>query len=283
MQIKYFDAHCHIQFDQFNEDQEELIERMRVEGVAGVVVGVDLASSKEATELATEHEHLYASIGLHPNRVNDERYDISSYRALARHPKVVAIGECGLDYFRLPSVALAKEGTDESKAYSAEATKAAQKEVLQQHIALAAELDKPLIIHSRPTKGTQDAYQDLIGILKEAKAQYPNLRGDIHFFVGGIAEAEALIALGFTISFTAVITFARDYDEVIKSVSLTSILSETDSPYVPPTNRTRGSRNDPLAVVDVVAKIASIRGEPLEPVRATLVTNAERLFRLENV
>jgi TatD DNase family protein len=154
-----------------------------------------------------------------------------------------------------------------------------QKRIFNEQIALAAELEKPLIIHSRPSKGSQDANRDLIEILKEAKQKYPNVRGDIHFFVGGVEEARELVELGFTLSFTAVITFARDYDEVIRSVPLASILSETDAPYVAPEGR-RGKRNDPLAVEDVAAKIAEIRHEDPEMVRNALVENAKRLFAL---
>ena len=264
MKAKYFDAHCHVQFDQYEEDRDALLGRMKEEGVSGVIVGVDLESSKKAVELAEKHEHLFASVGLHPNREKDEWFESAPYRFLAENPKVVAIGECGLDYFR-PEIL-----DDEIKK--------GQKQILQDQIALDAELDKPLIIHSRPSKGTTDAYQDLIGILKEAKAKHSNLRGDIHFFVGGVPEMRELVALGFTVSFTAVITFARDYDEVIRQTPLTSILSETDSPYVPPTNRARGSRNDPLAVVDVVSKIAAIRGEDPEMVRTAILANAESLF-----
>lgn len=263
--IKYVDAHCHIQFEQYAEDDAELIERMRAEGVAGIVVGVDYESSKKAVALAEKHAHLYASVGLHPNRESNEWYEIEQYRELAKNPKVVAIGECGLDYFR-PS-----EVNDE--------VKHKQKAILNDQIALAVEIDKPLIIHSRPSKGTQDVYHDLIEILREAKSKYPDLRGDIHFFVGGVQEAQALIALGFTLSFTAVITFARDYDEVIRTIPLESILSETDAPYLAPLSR-RGKRNDPLAVVEVVAKISDIRSEPLETVRQTLLANANRLFAL---
>src|SRR3989344_2423912 len=266
MTVKYVDAHCHIQFEQYAEDDAELITRMREEGVAGIVVGVDLDSSKNAVALAEKYEHLYASIGLHPNRVREESLDINAFREIAKSKKVVAIGECGLDYFRPAEV------NDEIKNN--------QKEVLQKHIELAVEIDKPLIIHARPSRGTQDAYHDLIQILKEEKTKHQNLHGDIHFFVGGIKEANALIALGFTISFTAVITFARDYDDVIKAVPLTNILSETDAPYVAPISR-RGKRNDPLAVVDVVAKIAEIKNESLETVRDTILANAERLFTLK--
>jgi len=271
--VKYIDTHCHIQFEQYKEDGAELIERMRTEGVVGIIVGVDHESSQKAVVLVEKNEHLFASVGLHPNRVGQELFNINSYRELTKHSKVVAIGECGLDYYRLP--------TNET-AYSAEATKAMQKEVLQKHIVLAVEIDKPLIIHARPSKGTQDAYHDLIEILKEAKAAHDgNLRGDIHFFVGGLAEAQALVKLDFTISFTAVITFARDYDAVIRAIPLTSILSETDAPYVAPVSR-RGERNDPLAVIDVVAKIAEIKDESLETVRVTLLANAERLFTLKH-
>ncbi len=265
MHIKYVDAHCHIQFDDYSADADELILRMHEEGVAGIVVGVDYESSVKAVALAEKHEHLFASVGLHPNRVGDDTSlsidDRRNIRTLAQHKKVVAIGECGLDYFRTPEA------------------KHAQQESLRAQIALATELDRPLIIHSRPSKGTQDAYQDLIEILKEAKGKYPSLRGDIHFFVGGITEAKALNALGFTVSFTAVITFTHDYDEVIKALPLESILSETDAPYVAPASR-RGTRNDPLAVIDVARQIAIIREEDPEAVRKALLANAQRLFRI---
>lgn len=260
MDIRYIDAHCHLQFEQYDEDREVLIAQMREQGVAGIVVGVGRDSSEKALALAEKHEHLFASIGLHPNHTEDS-FDITTFRELAAHPKVVAIGECGLDFFRPAEV------------------KEKQKELFRKHIALATELDKPLIIHSRPSLGTQDAYHDLIEILTEAKEKHPNLRGDIHFFVGGVEEAHALIALDFTLSFTAVTTFTRDYDETIRSVPLTSILSETDAPYVAPASR-RGQRNDPLAVVDVAAKIAEIRNEDTETVRLALIENTRRVFGL---
>ena len=265
MDTRYFDAHCHIQFEQYAHDDVVLIERMRTEGVAGIVVGCDLESSRKAVALAEKYEHLYASVGLHPNQEGNEWYTAEKYRSLAQSPNVVAIGECGLDYYRPIEV------HDE--------VKHKQKAILNDQIILAAELDKPLIIHSRPSKGTMDAYTDLISILTKAKGTYQNLRGDVHFFVGGVQEAEALIALGFTISFTAVITFTHDYDEIIKAVPLTSILSETDAPYIAPVSR-RGKRNDPLAVIDVVAKIAEIRNEDYETVRTTLLANTKRLFAL---
>jgi TatD DNase family protein len=265
MEAKYIDAHCHLQFAHYESDRDALAESMREAGIVGIAVGCDLESSKEAVALALRYDHIYASVGLHPNHEADEWYETKNYSELARNPKVVAIGECGLDYYRPTEV------TGE--------VKRKQKNILKDQIALAADLDKPLIIHSRPSRGTQDAYQDVIALLTEAKTEHPTLRGDIHFFVGGVAEAEALVALGFTLSFTAVITFTRDYDEVIRSVPLASILSETDAPYVAPASR-RGTRNDSLSVIEVVGKIAEIRGEEEETVRKALLANAKRLFAL---
>ncbi len=272
MELKYIDAHCHLQFEQYDADRDTLIAQMRERGVAGIVVWCDFESSKKAVELAEQHEHLWAAIGQHPNDNHTELFDASAYRALAASKKVVAIGECGLDYFR------PVDATDE--------VKAKQRELFTEQIELAAELALPLIIHSRPSsakamegKPSYDAYWDLIEILKEAKEGHPKLAGDIHFFVGGVAEMRALNALGFTVSYTAVITFARDYDATIKAAPLDQMLVETDSPFVAPASR-RGQRNDPLAVIEVVAKIAEIRGENPELVRAALAANAARLFEL---
>lgn len=258
MNLRYVDTHCHLQLAQYDEDREELIARMREKGIMGVVVGDDYESSVKAVALAEKNEHLYAAVGIHPHQTILEDLNIEKFKELAQYEKVVAIGECGLDYSRA----------------SDDETKNAQKELFKQHIALAAKVDKLLMIHVR----TPDAYHDLIAMLTEAKSEYQNLRGVVHFFSGSLTDAETLIALGFSISFTAVITFARDYDEVIKAVPLSSILSETDAPYVAPASR-RGERNDPLAVKEVVAAIADIRNEDLEAVREALLANAGRLLR----
>lgn len=267
--MRYFDAHAHVQFEAFNEDREIVMNSMQEQGVSAIMVGVDKESSENAVKLARKYDHLTASIGLHPNDVLLEEFDTAFYSELGKDAKVVAVGECGLDYYRLFDDAT----TDEAKEIIEK-----QKELFRKHIALAVELDKPLIIHARPTKGTQNAYEDIISILREYKEVHGDiLRGDIHFFVGGVTEANALIALGFTLSFTAVLTFTHDYDEVIRHIPLTSILSETDAPYIAPAGR-RGKRNDPLAAIDVVSAIARIRQEDEEKVRNTLVENAKRVF-----
>ncbi len=263
--MKYFDAHCHVQFDPYDSDRAAVIASMQEKGVGGMVVGVDLDSSVKALRLVENIPNFYASAGLHPNYVLDERFDEDSFRAILRHPKMKAVGECGLDNFRPEDVSVAK---------------VEQCRVFEKHIELAIEADKPMMIHSRPTKGTQDAYRDMIDILRTYKREHGDrLRGDIHFFVGSIEEARDFLDLGFTMSFTAVLTFTRDYDEVVRFLPLSSIIAETDSPYVAP-SRIRGQRNDPASVIDVVGAIAEIRAEDEEMVREQVLRNATKLFSL---
>lgn len=264
--MEYFDAHCHIQFDAYDEDRDALIARMNAEKVGALVVGCDLPSSRRAVEVAEKHEHLYASIGLHPNHEADEWFESKNYLALGKSPKVVAVGECGLDYFR-------------PKDTGAE-TKHKQRAVFEDHIRLALTLDKPLVIHARPTKGTMDAYEDALAIIASYQQEHgEKLRGDFHFFVGDVDTARGIFELGFTISYTAVLTFARDYDEVVRYAPLDRLLAETDAPYVAPLAR-RGQRNDPISVVDVVRTIAEVRGESLDSVRRALLHNTQTLFSL---
>jgi TatD DNase family protein len=262
--MKYFDAHCHIQFAQYDEDRGEVIAAMQAAEIGALVVGTDSMHSRQAVDLS-DGETLFAAIGLHPNDKPSEGYDDAYYAALAENPKVVAIGECGLDYYRPEDP---------------EAEKERQKDVFKRHIELAVANDKPLMIHARPSKGSMDAYLDAIELLKEAQSRHGDrVRGNMHFYVGDVATTKLFLELGFTFSFTAVLTFARDYDEVIKYLPLESILTETDAPYVAPVSR-RGQRNDPLAVIDVVRAIATIRGEDEEVVREATLQNAKRLFRL---
>lgn len=271
--MKYFDAHCHVQFDAYNEDREDVLARMRDAEVGGLVVGCDLTSSEAAVELVKAHAdtstgvnpRLWAAVGLHPNEALKQSFDDATFDRLAAMPEVVAIGECGLDYYR-------PEDAGEAKPV--------QRELFEKHIELAVKYDKPLMVHSRPSKGSQDAYWDTIDLLKSKKREYGDkLRGDMHFFVGGVAEAKEFVELDFSLSYTAVITFARDYDEVIRYVPLTSLLSETDSPYVAPAPN-RGKRNEPTAVRDVVQAIAEIRGEALETVQQTILSNACTKLRI---
>ncbi len=256
----FFDIHAHVHFDEYASDKDEVMRRALDAGVWMIQVGVDKETSASACELAQAYDKgVYASVGLHPVYTGPsyssevgEVFDRETYKRLAQHPRVVAIGECGLDYFRAD-----KAGAD------------LQKKVFEEQIQLACELNKPLILHIRGEGAYADAYE----ILK----RYPKARGDVHFFAGTWQEAQWFLSIGFTLSFTGVITFARDYDEVVKNTPLEMLIAETDAPYVAPAPY-RGKRNEPLYVREVVQKIAEIRGEDPEMVKKALCSNAFRVF-----
>ncbi len=247
----YFDIHSHIDASQYDADREEVIKRLGETGTHTITIGTDLESSKRAVELARKHEGIYACIGVLAVDNPEATFDTVEFEKLVSHPKVVAIGECGLDFSRV-----SKEQDYER-----------QKKVFVDQIEFAIAHDKPLMIHTRNT------YEEVLEILQVYKGK---ARGNIHFFTGDWEVAERFFALGFTISFTGVITFARDYDEVVKKAPLNLIMSETDAPYVAPVPY-RGKRNEPAYVEEVVKRIAEIRGEDLETVRAALVENALRM------
>lgn len=265
MQFNYFDAHSHIQGSEYDSDREALLAELVAERVGTIVVGVDKASSESAVALASKHDNVFASVGVHPTET-DEPLDTSVFGALANDSHTVAIGECGLDYFCTDNISTAR---------------AKQVPLFEAHIALAVAAHKPLMIHARPLKGTLNAYSEIIDMLKSAKREHGDaLTGNIHFFVGGVEEARAFFDLDFTVSYTAVITFAREYDEAIQYAPLNRLLAETDSPYVsPPPNR--GSRNTPHSVKDVVTMLAKVRGEEKEVVRKATVENALRVFAIK--
>ena len=256
------DAHCHIQFDAYAEDRESVVARMEQAGVGGIVVGVDALSSREAVLLASRYPHLRASVGFHPGYVTEERYTTDDFIELVAKDGVVAIGECGLDYFREKDRAVYR----------------LQREVFEAQVQLAAEQNLPLMIHARPSSGSVDAYTDVITILTRAKEKYHDrVRGNIHFFVGGIPELSAFNALNFTVSVTGVITFTNDYDSVVTNVPKDMLLAETDAPYVTPVPH-RGKRNEPRYVIEVVKRIAELWDMPYEETQKVLFANTKRVF-----
>jgi TatD DNase family protein len=255
--MKYIDIHCHLNFDDFDLDREEAIARSREKGVGMIVVGTNLEESRKAVKLAEENPDVWAIIGLHPTEVANEKFDYESYKKLAEHPRTVGIGECGLDYYR-----------------AEHSSKTLQQEVFEQHIALAHDVKKPLMLHVRSgLLSEQNAYRDTLELLKK----HSHIHGDVHFYAGSLEEAHEFINLGFRLSFTGVITFARTYDEIIKNIPLNMIMSETDAPYVTPAPH-RGTRNEPSFVTEVAHKIAEIRGESPDVVLPHLVDNARKLF-----
>ncbi len=274
--IRYFDAHAHIQFPQFDADREEVIARMKDAGVAALVVGTDYETSITAVALAKKHEHLWASVGLHPTDVMNEVFEEKKFLALVSDPKVVAIGECGLDYYRgFQSLKFKGESQNEITEI-----KIKQKEVFRKHVEIATAHDKALMIHSRPSKGSNDSYEDILAILNEYKKSAGEvLRGNIHFFVGTEEIAKRFFDIGFSISFTGVITFSGDYDKVVKGTPPEHLLSETDCPFVAPIPY-RGKRNEPIHVREVVRRIIEIRGAD-NIFSETLLCNAEKMFKIK--
>ena len=269
--MKYFDAHTHVNFVAYNDDREATILRAKDAGVGMNVVGTQLDTSKAAIALAEKYDHVYATIGLHPvhtsKSYHDEKelgeggkeftsrgevFDMAVYEAIGRNPRVIAVGECGLDYYRVE-----------------ESTKDVQSKAFIEQIELANRLNKPLMLHIR------NAYDDALEILKV----HAKVKGDVHFFAGDWAVAKKFLDFGFTLSFTGVITFTHDYDEVIKNTPLDMLLSETDAPYVTPAPH-RGKRNESSYVPLIVKRIAEIKDGDEEKTALQLLNNARRVFQL---
>lgn len=254
MEIRYIDVHSHISFKDFGIDQPDILKRMQESGVATITIGVDLESSKEAILFAEKHEHIFACIGGHPHDTEGFVFNPEDFESLVTHPKVVAIGECGLDYFKLTE--------------NIEAEKARQKREFIKQIDFAVKHNKPLMMHIR------EAHDDAYEILKDYEGK---VKGNLHFFTESFATADKFIALGFTVSFPGVITFARETHEAVKHIALEMMHAETDAPFAAPIPY-RGKKNEPSYVVEVVKKISEIRGEDEEKVRLQLLENAKRVF-----
>jgi TatD DNase family protein len=255
--FKLFDSHCHLQLPQFDADIREALARMEEKRVGGIIIGTDLGTSRAGLELARRHDFLWAAVGLHPNDNLAEEFDAFAFEELARDPKVVGIGECGLDYFR-------SGGTPEEKS--------AQKKRFEYHVELALAVEKPLIIHCR------NAHDDMLEILRERKkGKGEKLKIVIHFFTGSGELAQKYLDLGCYLSFPGPITYTDMYDDSIRCAPLDRILSETDSPFAAPVPF-RGKRNEPAYVEYVVAKIAAIKNASSEEMARQIVENTQEVF-----
>jgi TatD DNase family protein len=274
MPFKFIDIHSHLNISPLKEDQDGVLLRMKEKEIATITVGVDYDTSLEALRLAEKNENMWATVGLHPNDNVNEIFDIEKYKNLVMNPKVVAIGECGLDYFRL-----VESGDERLK------TKEKQKELFQQHIELAKISGKPLMIHARPSKGSMDAYEDVIEQLlitndELQKEGREKIKVNFHFFVGNVDIAKKILELGGTMSYDGPITFTDEYNEVIKYIPLESMHAETDAPFAAPVPY-RGKTCEPWMVSEIVKRIAEIKNEPIEKVEMQLVENAKNFFGLK--
>ena len=253
-----FDTHVHLNAEQFNEDLQEVIDRAIAEGVTNmVVVGFDEITIKKAIELAETHDFLYARVGWHPvDAIDMTQEHLDWLKELASHPKVVALGEMGLDY------------------YWDKSPKDIQKEVFRKQIRLAKEVNLPIIIHNR------DATADIVEILKEENAG--EVGGIMHCYSGSVETALECVEMNFYISLGGPVTFknAKKPKEVAEAVPLDRLLVETDCPYLTP-HPYRGKRNEPAYVKLVAEQIAELKGLTFEEVAEETAKNAKKLFGIK--
>lgn len=249
---EYIDCHAHLNFPDYDQDRDQVIKNTKEQDTWVINIGTNQKTSGEVVELA-KNDGMYSIIGTHPTE--KEEFDEEFFRGL-NNEKVVGVGEVGLDYFRLDD-------------------KDRQQELFIKHIEFANSINKPLMLHIRPSREGMESYKDSLKILK----QYAKVPGNAHFFAGSKEDAKGFLDLGYNISFTGVITFTSDYDELVKYVPLESILSETDSPFVSPAPH-RGKRNEPLYVKEVVQSLSRIKGMELEEVKEKVVENAFGFFNL---
>ncbi len=320
-EIRYIDIHAHLNFPDYDKDRDEVVLRAKEKGVAIINIGTDIESSKQILEIADtyrskegiEFPHIYSMPGIHPvevqnllkefepeESVTQEGELLSSdqkklkillkadkvieewlveLEKLADHSSVVGIGECGIDVFRFEND-LARAPADggfklPADQLSIDGVLALQTKLFIGQINIALKRDIPIMIHAR------ESYINILSILDENFiSQGIKLKGNVHFFAGTPAEARMFLDRGFTVSFTGVITFAKEYAPTIAALPPDSVMSETDCPFVAPVPY-RGGRNEPVYVIEVVRKMAQIRGIE-EPIMAEiLLRNARKAFGIK--
>lgn len=255
------DTHLHLDFHQYDEDRDQVIERALEAGVTQMItIGTSLATSQRAVELSDQFQSVWAAVGIHPNDATEWSRDAeTTLRQLARHPKVVAIGEIGLDY------------------YWDRVSPPIQQRAFDEQLALAADLGLPVIIHDR------EAHEDVMCTLRRwVKTLTDDApRGVLHFFSGDIKMAQEAIKLGFYLGTDGPVTFkkARDLQSVVAALPLERLLIETDAPFLAPHPR-RGRRNEPAYVSYVAQKVADLQHITLEEVAKQTTVNARSLFGL---
>ena len=255
--MPFVDSHCHINFPELVANMDNVLAQMRHnEIISALCVSVNLADFPQVLALAERYPHIYASVGVHPDYEDVEEPSVARLVELARHSKIIAIGETGLDYFRL-------KGDLEW-----------QRARFRTHIRASRESHKPLIIHTR------EAAADTLRIMEEENAHQAS--GVMHCFTETWEVADAALAMGFYISFSGIVTFknAKQLKEVAQRVPLERILIETDAPYLAPVPH-RGKLNQPAYVKHVAEEIATLRGISLDEVGRSTTENFARLFQLE--
>ncbi|MBU4315379.1 TatD family hydrolase [Patescibacteria group bacterium] len=272
------DTHCHVNFAAYKDDMDAVIRRSLDEGIGMIAVGTQSDTSRRAIEVAEKYDGVWASIGLHPSHLHKQEFhdegeldsvktrtevfDPEFYRQLVSHPKVVAIGEFGLDYYHMPT--------------NIDATQVHQDQInaVNLQIDFATEFNKPIIVHSR------DAHDDQFKILRLAvEAGKLPRRGVVHCFTGTLEDAKRYIDLGFMISFTGILTFSKELQAIARELPIESIMVETDAPYLSPPPH-RGKRNEPSYVKFITQTLADAKGLEYDQVAQQTTENAIKFFRL---
>ncbi len=263
------DTHAHLYLERFDADRGAVVARAREAGVTSVVLpAIDVPSIYQALGLCERYEGFYAMAALHPSETKEaNEADFEAVAALCDHPRVVAVGESGLDYYW--------DRTFDGR----------QHDSYRRHIRLAVEKDLPLILHIRDKNGRDEAHRDIVEILQDEKAASPQparLRGIFHCFTGPAWVAEAARDLGFLVGLGGVLTFKNSgLDVLAADLPMEQIVLETDAPFLAPTPH-RGKRNEPAYVRLVAEKLAEVKGLSVEEVARCTTENARRLFRLSD-
>jgi len=260
--IRLIDSHAHLDMQEFDRDRDEVIARALAAGVEKIVtVGTDIDSCRKSIALAEKYPQIYAALGLHPHEADKITFaDIQRLRELAKHPKVVAVGETGLDFYRNYS------------------PREAQLQVFRWQIDLAADVNLPVVIHAR--NAAKDTIEILTDWVKRRHTPIYRPRGVIHCHTGDLQTAKQYLGLGFYISFAGFVTYPNSKSpQVAKGVPVDRILVETDCPFLTP-QRHRGTRNEPAYVAITAEALAGVAGMPVEDFARKTTENAKQIFRL---
>jgi TatD DNase family protein len=252
----FVDTHAHLQWASFDDDREDVLERAKEKRVTRIVnIGFDLAGCLKGVKLAENHKGLYATAGIHPHSANTlNKKIVDELRELAANPKVVAIGEIGLDYYRNLS------------------PREVQKQAFETQLSLAHELELPVVIHDR------EAHDDILQTLSRFKGK---IKGVMHCFSGNKEMAQQCIDLGFKISFNGTITYPknRELREIAEWIDLKNMLLETDCPFLAP-HEVRGKRNEPSFLPMIAREIANLKRVSVDDLAETTTRNAEEILKL---
>lgn len=272
--MRLTDTHCHLYFNNYQEDLDQVIDRAKKAGVERILVpAIDLATSRDVIGLIEKHDLIFGAVGVHPNSATSwDSKTISELKSLAAHPKVVALGEIGLDYYR------------------DRAPRDHQKKILRDQLELASEVGLPVILHVRNTKETDRAclddlftiLEDWLSVVNKSSTHKSYQPGVIHSFSGNIEESQRAIRAGFYLGIVGFVTFknADSIRDVIRESGLSRLLVETDGPFITP-HPFRGKRNEPAHVGYIVDKISEVTGITKEQTAEKTAANAGILFNWE--